>query len=97
MTTYTRPGAGLTDVHQHLAMPPFDGEGLGINTEGDVLVNTTADGVDVNALWCEVQSVLSAWNAERGETGSDFGGLPALACLLTLRATSRPSCQPPSK
>jgi hypothetical protein len=48
---------------------PFGGEG-GYGTEGDVLVNTTADGVDVNTLWAEVQSVLQAWNAERGAVAS---------------------------
>lgn len=32
--------------------------------------NTTADGVDVNALWDEVQAVLSAWNAERNAVAS---------------------------
>lgn len=53
-----------------MKLPPFGGEGLGYNTEGDVLVNTTADGVDVNALWAEVQSVLKAWNAERGAVAS---------------------------
>ena len=49
--------------------PPFGGEG-GINAEGDVLVNVTADGVDVNLLWSEVQSVLRAWNAERTAVAS---------------------------
>lgn len=43
---------------------PFGGDS-GINTQGDVLVNVTADGVDVNRLWDEVAQVLSAWNSER--------------------------------
>ncbi|MGV7292118.1 hypothetical protein PJJ27_29235, partial [Mycobacterium kansasii] len=65
-TTYTQPRLNPAHLQRLLEFPPFGGEGLGYNTEGDVLVNTTADGVDVNALWDEVQTVLSAWNAERG-------------------------------
>lgn len=37
----------------------------GISTAGDVLVNQTADGVDLNDIWAEVQEVLALWNAER--------------------------------
>lgn len=37
----------------------------GISTAGDVLVNQTADGVDLNDIWAEVQDVLELWNAER--------------------------------
>ena len=36
----------------------------GISTQGDVLVNQTADGVDLNDIWAEVQEVLELWNAE---------------------------------
>ncbi|MET0167244.1 MAG: hypothetical protein ABW318_19845 [Vicinamibacterales bacterium] len=64
---YTQSRANLADTGQLprlLSLPPFGGES-GINAEGDVLVNVTADGVDVNLLWAEVQSVLQAWNAER--------------------------------
>ncbi|ORA80669.1 hypothetical protein K3U93_17625 [Mycobacterium malmoense] len=43
---------------------PF-GSQDGINLQSDVLVNVSADGVDLNQLWSEVQSVLSAWNNER--------------------------------
>ncbi|ORJ63834.1 hypothetical protein [Mycobacterium simiae] len=43
---------------------PF-GSASGINLESDVLVNVTADGVDVNQLWQEVQAVLASWNQER--------------------------------
>ncbi|MGV7451174.1 hypothetical protein PJH53_29000 [Mycobacterium kansasii] len=69
-TTYTQPRLNPAHLQRLLEFPPFGGEGLGYNTEGDVLVNTTADGVDVNALWDEVQTVLSAWNAERGAVAS---------------------------
>ena len=37
----------------------------GISTRGDVLVNVTADGVDLNEIWDEVQEVLELWNNER--------------------------------
>jgi hypothetical protein len=36
-----------------------------ISTHGDVLVNRTADGVDLNEIWAEVQTVLELWNNER--------------------------------
>ena len=69
MTIYTRPRTNMDDLERLLRLPPFGGEG-GYNTEGDVLVNTTADGVDINALWAEVQQVLTAWNAERNAVAS---------------------------
>ena len=37
----------------------------GISTFGDVLVNLTADGVDLNEIWSEVQSALELYNKER--------------------------------
>lgn len=37
----------------------------GVSTRGDVLVNLTADGVDLNDIWAEIQDVLELWNAER--------------------------------
>ena len=45
--------------------PPF-GAGDGMNSQGDVLVNSSADGVDLQILWQEVNSALASWNAERG-------------------------------
>lgn len=36
----------------------------GVLTEGDI-VYTTADGVDLNALWVEAQAALAVWNAGR--------------------------------
>jgi len=38
--------------------------GGGIATSGDVLVNQTADGVDLNAVWDEFREILDAWNTE---------------------------------
>lgn len=43
---------------------PF-GSQDGINLQSDVLVNVSADGVDLNQLWQEVQAVLASWNQER--------------------------------
>ena len=37
----------------------------GISTQGDVLVNMTSDGVDLNQIWAEVQDVLELYNKER--------------------------------
>jgi hypothetical protein len=37
----------------------------GIRVHDDVLVNKTADGVDLNAVSAEVQTVLELWNNER--------------------------------
>jgi hypothetical protein len=37
----------------------------GISTLGDVLVNVTADGVDLNQIWAEIQEVLDMYNSER--------------------------------
>ena len=54
----------------------FGGES-GYHTEGDVLVDETADGVDLNTIWTEVQAVLAAYNNERS----------TLASLLSYRTT----------
>ena len=37
----------------------------GISTQGDVLVNTTADGVDLNEIWAEIADALELYNTER--------------------------------
>src|SRR3954453_877742 len=37
----------------------------GVSTHGDVLVNQTADGVELNDIWAEIQEVLELWNRER--------------------------------
>jgi hypothetical protein len=37
----------------------------GISTHGDVLVNKTKDGVDLNTVWAEVAEVMELWNTER--------------------------------
>lgn len=37
----------------------------GIRTEGDVLVDRTADGIDLNVIWQEIVGVLEQWNSHR--------------------------------
>jgi len=39
--------------------------GKGISVAGDVLVNMTADGVDLNLVWGEIQAALDIYNTER--------------------------------
>lgn len=50
----------------------------GYNTEGDVLVNQSADGVDLNVIWKDIKTALDAWNSERG----------AIVDLLSYQTTS---------
>ena len=54
MTITAQPRVNPTNLRSLLRLPPSNG------TEGDVLVNVTADGVDVNTLFAEVQQVLKA-------------------------------------
>jgi hypothetical protein len=37
----------------------------GISVKGDVLVNQTIDGLDLNAMWDEFRDLLAIWNTER--------------------------------
>jgi hypothetical protein len=37
----------------------------GFHAAGDILVNQTADGQDLNALWDDYQAALGLWNAQR--------------------------------
>jgi hypothetical protein len=37
----------------------------GVNVRGDVLVDRTADGVDLNHVWDEFRDLLQLWNTER--------------------------------
>lgn len=86
MTTFTTPRTNLVDLQSILRLPPFGAEG-GYATEGDVLVNTTADGVDLNVIWAEVAAVIKAWNAERS----------ALASLLAFNTTNTADAIPQSR
>lgn len=69
-----------------LLLPPFGAEG-GYATEGDVLVNTTADGVSLEVIWAEVAAVVKAWNAERS----------ALTSLLAFNTTNTADAIPQSR
>lgn len=52
--------------------------GQGYATEGDVLVNQTADGVDLNAIWAQAATAMSLYNRERS----------ALAALISYPTTN---------
>ena len=67
-------------------LPPFGGEDRGYNDEASVLVNVSADGVDLNVIWSEVAQALQAWNAERG----------GITSLLTYATTNTADAIPPS-
>ncbi|SON62257.1 hypothetical protein MSIMFI_03778 [Mycobacterium simulans] len=73
MNTLTAREAALA------AYPIFGGTQpqYGINVKGDVLVNQLRDGTDLNAVWDEMQTLLSLWNTERS----------SLTDLLTFRTT----------
>jgi hypothetical protein len=86
MSTISTPGLNSRRLADLLNLPPFGAEG-GIATEGDVLVNVTADGVDLQTIWAEVAAVIKAWNAERS----------ALASLLAFNTTDAASAIPQSR
>ncbi|MBF6131609.1 hypothetical protein IU501_01135 [Nocardia otitidiscaviarum] len=46
---------------------PFRGGDYGYNDEGGVLVDRTADGVDLNLIWAEAQAVMAAYNGRRSK------------------------------
>lgn len=86
MSALTTPRINPDALQSLMHLPPFGAEG-GYATEGDVLVNTTADGVDLGTLWSEVAQVIKAWNAERS----------ALTSLLTFNTTDTASAVPQSR
>lgn len=53
MSALTTPRINPDLLQSLLHLSPYGAEG-GYATEGDVLVNTTADGVDLNVIWDEV-------------------------------------------
>jgi len=59
--TYTQPRTLFPPIGFSV---PYGADG-GYGTEGDVLVNTTADGVDLNVIWDEMRAALKIWNAKR--------------------------------
>ncbi|AKK28700.1 hypothetical protein [Mycobacterium sp. EPa45] len=86
MSAITTPRTNLSDFQSLWKLPPFGGEGS-YATEGDILVNTTGDGVDLNVIWAEVAAVIKAWNAERS----------ALTNLLTFNTTDTATAVPQSR
>lgn len=86
MTTHTTPRTKSIELQSLLRLPPYGAEG-GYGTAGDVLVNVTADGVDLNVIWAEVAAVIKAWNSERS----------ALASLLAFNTTDAASAIPQSR
>lgn len=86
MSTFTAPRINPTELQSILHALPFGAEG-GYATEGDVLVNTTADGVDLQVIWQEVAAVVKAWNAERS----------ALTSLLAFNTTNTADAIPQSR
>lgn len=86
MTTIATPRMNPDLLQTFWHLPPYGGEG-GYATAGDVLVNTTADGVDLNVIWAEVAAVVKAWNAERS----------ALTSLLAFNTTNTADAIPQSR
>lgn len=86
MTITTQPRINPDFFQMFPGGVPFGAEG-GYQTEGDALVQVTADGVDLNVIWDEVAAVIKAWNAERG----------ALTNLLTFSTTDTASAIPQSR
>lgn len=86
MSALVAPRTNPDHLHPLWHLPPFGAEG-GYATAGDVLVNTTADGVDLNVIWNEVAAVIKAWNAER----------TALTNLLTFNTTNTADAIPQSR
>lgn len=73
---------------RHLALAPIFGaevrRGRGISSQADVLVNSTADGIDLNVIWDEWAAVLDVWNEERTSIAS------LLSFYTTLRGEAVP-------
>lgn len=87
MTIYTTPRPISLALEELLHSPlPFGAEG-GYSTEGDVLVNVTADGVQLEVIWQEAAAVAAKWNAERS----------ALTSLLTFNTTNTADAIPQSR
>lgn len=87
MSTHTpaRTNYPALEHFPHLPLP-FGAE-LGYSTEGDILVNVTADGVDLSVIWQEMADVAAKWNTERS----------ALTSLLTFNTTNTADAIPQSR
>lgn len=67
----------LSSAHTHGSFYSFWGAESGTNTLGDVLVNQTSDGVDLNQVWAEFATTLELYNQQR----------TALAALISYQTT----------
>ncbi|WP_326601847.1 hypothetical protein [Rhodococcus sp. PD04] len=65
-------------MNTHISQLYAWGGDQGYATEGDVLVNQTADGVDLNAIWTQAATAMSLYNRERS----------ALAALISYPTTN---------
>lgn len=55
----------------HTRFFAFGGDNaMGYSTQGDVLVNQTADGVDLSTIWAETAEVMRVWNDTRKSLAS---------------------------
>lgn len=69
----THPGreASADTVNAIAALFAWGGDGgQGYSTQGDVLVDKTSDGVDLNSIWNQAAQALSSWNRERSALAS---------------------------
>ncbi|MDV7246756.1 MULTISPECIES: hypothetical protein [Rhodococcus] len=67
---FTHPGrAALRPEVAALLAWGSDG-GQGYANQGDVLVDQTSDGVDLNSIWNQAAQALSSWNRERSALAS---------------------------
>ncbi|MGB7234434.1 MAG: hypothetical protein WBD41_00505 [Rhodococcus sp. (in: high G+C Gram-positive bacteria)] len=67
---FSGPDHPTTGPGRSAFLRPLCGAERGYNTAGDVLVNRTADGVDLNLIWQEAQQALALANAERTSLAS---------------------------
>ncbi len=85
----------LTSQRGWPTVPPFGAEG--INTEGDVLVHSTVDGVSLDSLWQDVQDALQLWNSERSSIGQLLSRLTVNAADAVPQAIADESFEPASE
>jgi hypothetical protein len=57
----------MTIIQTDRTYRAWGGSGKGISTHGDVLVNMTADGVDLQQVWDEIAKVTALWKQRAQE------------------------------
>ncbi|MGW5523592.1 hypothetical protein [Gordonia sp. NPDC003950] len=60
-----RPGEPSADPRLGLFAFGADPNAVGYSTAGDVLVNQTVDGVDLNTIWGQAAQAMQLWNSKR--------------------------------